>query len=82
MRAHRPGHPGSLTVPCAVTVEGPNGSRSVHSVDLDVAEHGTARVPLTGSFTPGLYRVTADTGALGRATTGFWVFDADLFRLR
>jgi hypothetical protein len=79
VRAHRPGGLGSLTMPCAVTVEGPNGSRSAHSVDLNVAEHGTARVPLAGSFTPGLYRVTADSGELGRATTGFWVFDADLF---
>lgn len=80
VRAHRPGSAGSLAVPCAVTIEGPTGSRSVDSsVNLDVAEHGTARVPLNGSFGPGLYRVTVDTEALGRAATGFWVFDAELF---
>ena len=79
VRAHRPGSSGSLAVSCAVTLEGPNGSRSSHSVDLNVAEHGTGRVALAGSFGPGLYRVTVDTDALGRATTGFWIFDADLF---
>ena len=90
VRAHRPGSPGSVTVPCAVSIEGPasasatarlgpNGSRSQHSVELTVAEHGTARVPLTGSFAPGLYRVTVDTQELGRTITGFWVFDKELF---
>lgn len=79
VRAHRPGSSGSLAVPCAVTLEGPSGARSTQSVDLNVAEHGTARVPIAGSFGPGLYRVTVETDALGRATTGFWIFDADLF---
>lgn len=79
VRAHRPGSSGSLTAPCAVTLEGPAGSQNVRPVDLNVTEHGTARVPLAGSFAPGLYRVIVETSELGRATTGFWVFDKDLF---
>jgi hypothetical protein len=78
VRAHRPGSADAVTVPCAVTIQGPGGSRRA-SADLNVTEHGTARVPLSGSFTPGLYTVTVDTQQLGRATTGFWVFDAALF---
>jgi hypothetical protein len=79
VRAHRPGSAGSVNAACTVTIAGPGGSRTVDSTDLTVAEHGTARVPLAGPFPPGLYRVTVDTNELGRATTGFWVFDADLF---
>ena len=79
LRAHRPGTSGALSVPCALTVTGPSGSQSATSADLAVTEHGTARVPLGGSFGPGLYRVTADGGPLGRASTGFWVFDPSLF---
>ncbi len=64
---------------CAIAVEGPGAPRRVPAVDLTVGEHGTARVALPGSFRPGLHRVTVDAGPLGRATTGFWVFDAALF---
>lgn len=79
VRAHRPGASGTVAVPCAVTVSGSTGSPTTQSLELTVAEHGSARVPFAGSFAPGLYRVAVDTSELGRATTGFWVFDADLF---
>ncbi len=79
LRAHRPRATGALTVSCAITIDGPGAPRRVPSVDLSVGEHGTARVGLSGSFRPGLHRVTVDAGPLGRATTGFWIFDEALF---
>ncbi|HJR60502.1 MAG TPA: hypothetical protein VJ813_13920 [Vicinamibacterales bacterium] len=79
VRAHRPGVTGSLRTPCQLVIDGPGASRRTQTVDLHVAEHGTMHVPLSGSFAPGLYRVVVDGGHLGRTTTGFWMFDHDLF---
>jgi hypothetical protein len=79
LRAHRPGSTGSLKVEGVVTLETPGGEKSQRAVELAVAEHATAHVPLPGSFAPGLYRVAVDTSELGRATTGFWMFDNSLF---
>lgn len=79
LRAHRPRATDALTVGCVVAIDGPKAPRRTQTVDLNVGEHGTMRVPLAGSFSPGLHRVTVDAGPLGRATTGFWIFDAALF---
>ena len=79
VRAHRPGATDSLMAKGVVTIEAPGGEKGQRAVEFTVAEHGTAHVPLPGSFAPGLYRVTVDTSELGRATTGFWIFDKTLF---
>jgi hypothetical protein len=76
LRAHRPGATDALTIHCAVAV--PEAGAAYHA-ELPVTEHGTVRFPLPGTFAPGLHRVTVDAGSLGRATTGFWVFDMTLF---
>lgn len=40
---------------------------------------GRAQVSLSGTFRPGLYRVSLSGADLPTATTGFWVFDPALF---
>ena len=79
LRAHRPRAAGAVTATCAIVVDGPGSSRVAQHADVNVAEHGSIRVPLAGSFAPGLHRVTVDGGPLGRTTTGFWIFDPALF---
>ncbi len=79
LRAHRPGAMDSVRVPCAVRVTGIGAATGPQSVLLEAGEHATLRVPLAGAFPPGLYRVEVDGGVLGRATTGFWIFDQALF---
>ncbi|HEX6973548.1 MAG TPA: hypothetical protein VF147_04065, partial [Vicinamibacterales bacterium] len=79
VRAHRPGAADTMTVSCVVAVDGPGAARPPQSADLTVGEHGTLSIVLAGSFAPGLHRVTVDAGALGRASTGFWIFDRELF---
>jgi hypothetical protein len=77
--AHRPRATEPLRTPCELVIDGPGGSRRTQKVDLHVTEHASMHVPLSGSFVPGLYRVTVEGGPLGRTTTGFWMFDQDLF---
>ena len=79
LRAHRPRATDSVTTSCTIAIQGPGAPGGTHAVDLTVGEHGTLRVPLSGSFAPGLHRVTVDAGSLGRAATGFWMFDGALF---
>jgi len=79
VRGHRPRATDSLTLSCAIEVAGPGPATRSQSIEFAAGEHGSIRVPLTGSFAPGFYRVTVDGGALGRATTGFWMFDEALF---
>ena len=79
LRAHRPGATASLTTPCAIAVDGPGTPHRALSATLTAGEHGSVRVDLPDAIAPGLYRVSVDAGPLGRATTGFWIFDEKLF---
>ena len=79
LRAHRPGATEALTIPCAIAVDGPGAPHRALTATLTAGEHATVRVDLPDATAPGLYRVSVDGGPLGRATTGFWIFDEKLF---
>ena len=79
LRAHRPGATDSLTVSCAVAIDGPGAPHRAQAATLTAGEHGAVRVDLPDAVAPGLYRISVDGGPLGRATTGFWIFDERLF---
>ena len=78
LRLHRPlaAEPGDWRV--TLRVNGPGGDRTVNDVPLTGGAHATARVALSGTWTPGLYRVTAEAPGLPVARTGFWIFDPAL----
>ena len=79
LRAHRPRATDTVTVPCTISLDGPGSTGRTAAVDLVVAEQGSVSVAIPGTFAPGLHRVTVEGGPLGRAVTGFWIFDAALF---
>jgi hypothetical protein len=63
-----------------VEVRAPNGTvRAVAAPALSAAQEGTVRIPLPGTYRPGLYRVRVRAHGLPDATTGFWIFDPVLF---
>ena len=79
VRAHRPGSSGSLAVPCARDARRAQRvtEHSLGGPERCRARYGAraARRFVRAGSLPG----DVDTEALGRATTGFWMFDADLF---
>jgi hypothetical protein len=79
LRLHRPLATDAGTWPVKIHIEGPAGARSLDDVSLAGERHATARVPLPGTWSPGLYRVTAEAPGLPVARTGFWIFDRALF---
>jgi len=76
---HRPGAAASLNAACELVIEGPGGSRRAQRLELHAGEHATVHVPLSGAFAPGLHRVSVDGGPLGRTSTGFWMYDHEVF---
>jgi hypothetical protein len=79
VRGHRPGATDTLVATGTIAIEGSGPARRPVPVQLDIAEHGTARVDLPADLAPGLYRATLDVPVLGTAVTGFWIFDPTLF---
>jgi hypothetical protein len=79
VRAYRPGATDTLPATGTIALDGPGPAHDAVPVQLDVGEHGTARIALPGDLRPGLHRATLDLPALGRVVTGFWMFDPDLF---
>lgn len=79
LRAHRPDATDTLSVPCTISLDGPGSSGRTATIVLDVTAQGSASLALPGTFAPGLHRLTVDGGPLGRAVTGFWIFDEAFF---
>ncbi|NUQ46279.1 MAG: hypothetical protein HUU22_09615 [Phycisphaerae bacterium] len=80
VRLYRPRGESPREHEISLSVTAPDGATHPQlPLKLRVAEHGSTRVPLDVPTAPGLYRVTAQCPPFPPATTGYWVFDAELF---
>jgi hypothetical protein len=80
VRVTRPRAAAAVRYDVTLDLHAPDGKvRAVRAPVLVAQQEGTVRVPLPGTYRPGLYRVRAHARGLPDATTGFWVFDPRLF---
>ncbi len=80
VRLTRPDAAAATRYELALELRAPDGTvRAAPAATLVAADAGTVRVFLPGANRPGLYRVRVRARGLPDATTGFWVFDPQLF---
>lgn len=80
VRLYRPRGESAQEHEISLSVASPDGTTHPQPpLTLRGAEHASTRVPLDAPLSPGLYLVTAHCPPFQPATTGYWIFDAELF---